>query len=91
MATNQAYHGIPSLAAGQGLMVNSSGSGWVTIETDLTQDKDFKEVLSRLSTIEDRLCILQPSLELHDKYPALREAYENYKLIEKLVNEQSGK
>ena len=33
----------------------------------------------------DRLCIIQPAMELLEKYPALREAYENYKIIEAMV------
>lgn len=35
-----------------------------------------------LSMIMDRLCIIEPSLHLHAKYPALKEAYDAYKAIE---------
>jgi hypothetical protein len=47
------------------------------------------EVKERVSAIEDRLAILRPDKELEAKYPALKEAYDHYKLIEKLVREQS--
>lgn len=36
-------------------------------------------------TIMERLCIIQPALELLEKYPALKEAYENYKIVEAMV------
>jgi hypothetical protein len=35
-----------------------------------------------LSMIMDRLCIIEPSLHLHAKYPALKEAYDAYRAIE---------
>ena len=35
-----------------------------------------------LDMIMDRLCIIEPSLQLMDKYPALKEAYDAYKIIE---------
>lgn len=41
----------------------------------------------RLRKIEDMLMHEQ---ELRDKYPALKEAHENYKLILKLVEDNSG-
>lgn len=39
------------------------------------------------SKIEDRLAILQPDPKKLEKYEALRKAYEHYKLLEKLVQE----
>ena len=35
-----------------------------------------------LDMIMDRLCIIEPSFQLMDKYPALEEAYDAYKIIE---------
>ena len=44
----------------------------------------------RITKIEKRLLILDPNFELHDKYPSLKEAYEQYKIIERLItNEQT--
>jgi hypothetical protein len=39
------------------------------------------------SKIEDRLVILQPDPAKLEKYEALRKAYDHYKLLEKLVQE----
>lgn len=35
-----------------------------------------------IKMIMDRLCIIEPSFQLHEKYPALKEAYDSYKMIE---------
>ena len=40
------------------------------------------QVGKTLDTIMDRLCIIEPSFQLMDKYPALKEAYDAYKIIE---------
>lgn len=55
---------------------------------DIIIRRDGKEDLHVAKTLEmllDRLCIIQPALDLIEKYPALREAYENYKMIETMV------
>lgn len=38
-----------------------------------------------LESIMERLAILQPDFNKMDRYPALREAYNNYKLIEAML------
>lgn len=45
----------------------------------------------RLRAVEKRLLIIDPPAEILTKYPALAEAYREYKLIERLVlgNEQT--
>lgn len=43
--------------------------------------KDF------MTSMEDRLAILQPDPKKLEKYEALRLAYEHYKLMEKLIGE----
>jgi len=72
--------------AGAGLLVNSNAS-WNTLELDLPNNKDFQKLNERLTKIEERLAILQPNENLQKRFPALQEAYEHYKLIEKLVND----
>jgi hypothetical protein len=55
---------------------------------DIIIRRDGKEDLHVAKTLEmlmDRLCIIQPAIEMLEKYPALRDAYENYKLIEAMV------
>mgnify|MGYP003350425794 CR=1 FL=1 len=34
--------------------------------------------------LKERLLILTPNFELHERYPALKEAYEHYKVLEAL-------
>lgn len=48
------------------------------------------ELVDLVDTLRQRLCILVPAIEKHEHYPALKEAYENYKLIEKLVSGDHG-
>lgn len=43
------------------------------------------EIEERLREVEKRLLIVDPSTESLSKYPALAEAYREYKIIEKLV------
>jgi len=44
-----------------------------------------------MEAIEKRLAILIPNEELQARFPALQEAYDHYKLIEKLVNDGGKK
>ncbi len=43
---------------------------------------DFMEVMKR------RMLILTPDLEKHEHFPALKEAYEQYLVLDRLMNEQ---
>jgi hypothetical protein len=47
----------------------------------------LKEILNGIT---DRLSILQPKPELLEKYENLREAYEHYKTLEKLLSDYSN-
>lgn len=76
------------LVAGGGITVSGSGS-WQSLDLNLPDNKDFKELKSRMEEIEKRLAIVVPNEELQKRFPALQEAYDHYKLIEKLVNDQS--
>jgi hypothetical protein len=78
---------FPITAVGSGMIVASSTWG-STLDLDLSKNKDFAEVTERLAEIEKRLAILRPNEELQARFPALQEAYDNYKLIEKLVNDK---
>lgn len=49
-------------------------------------NKSLKDFISKM---EDRLAILQPAPEKLEKFEALRKAYEHYKLMEKLCQEDS--
>ena len=43
------------------------------------------KVAQTLESIMERLAILEPDFDKIDRYPALREAYDNYKTIEALL------
>lgn len=76
------------LTAGSGITI-SSGASWQTLDLDLKENKEFKELSERMADIEKRLAIVIPNTELQARFPALQEAYDHYKLIEKLVNDQN--
>jgi hypothetical protein len=67
----------------------------VSIDDDIVLHRDGKQSIKvgeTLDTIMDRLCILQPNLEKMEQYPALKAAYDNYKMIEALIaNDESQK
>lgn len=46
---------------------------------------EHNTLLKRVEELEKRLLIIPPNEALQEKYPALKEAYEAYKIIEKLV------
>ena len=53
--------------------------------TILDKDGIKYDVLDFIKTVNARLCILQPDFENHEQYPALKDAYEQYKMLEKLL------
>jgi hypothetical protein len=62
----------------------------ITIQTP---GKPPMKVGETLEKIMNRLAILEPDFDKMDRYPALREAYNNYKLIEAMLtgDEPNGK
>jgi hypothetical protein len=76
------------LTAGDGITVSGSGS-WQSLDLNLPDNKDFIELKGRIEGIEQRLAIVVPNEALQARFPALQEAYNHYKLIEKLVNDQA--
>lgn len=63
----------------------NTNTGWLTPKLNLPTDEDFQKLQARISIIEERLAILEPNQPLQDKFPALQEAYDAYKIIERLV------
>ena len=43
-----------------------------------------KELIDFMEIMKQRLCILEPAMEQHEHFPALKAAYEHYKLIERM-------
>ena len=96
--TGSGYSTIPSPHPGYvltnntgNLTIGQSGHVWAnvmanntTINSALIIKHGGKElnVGEAITMLMDRLCIIEPSLHLHEKYPALKEAYDAYKAIE---------
>ena len=60
-----------------------------TVQSKIATSEDIKKVTDRLDKIEKRFCIISDvDLEKIENFPALKEAYEHYKLIEKLIEGQ---
>jgi hypothetical protein len=47
---------------------------------------DIDELAEVFETVKRRLLILTPSFEMHEKYPMLKELYDEYKAMEKLLS-----
>lgn len=70
--------------------VNITGDGITMPSTGDIKigDKSLKDILSK---IEDRMAILTPDPKKLEKFAALKKAYDNYKLMEKLCQEEDEK
>lgn len=71
---------------------NSNISSGLHVSGDCTVDGNLKvkgkDIVKLFEKIEDRLAILQdPDPAKLEKFVALRKAYDHYKLLEKLINE----
>jgi len=47
---------------------------------------DIDELADMMATLKKRLLILTPSFEMHEKYPMLKEMYDEYKAMERLLS-----
>lgn len=78
--------------------IDISGITFDTIDTttynDISIHREGKQPIKIVETLEkimERLSIIEPDLEKMEKYPALREAYENYRAIEALISNDESK
>jgi altronate dehydratase len=58
----------------------------------LSTDKheiDLDELAETITIVRERLLILIPDFEKHEKYAALKKAYEHYKLLEAMIAGES--
>jgi hypothetical protein len=58
-----------------------------TIITDKSEI-NIDEVAELIKVLKERLLILVPNFEKHEKYQALKKAYDHYKMIEGLIQEE---
>jgi hypothetical protein len=64
--------------------VQSALQGQTTLQGSNGKSISIDSLLDFVETMKRRMCILDVSLEKHELYPALKEAYENYLIIERL-------
>ena len=88
--------------AGTYLSSGTSGSMWVGTTQNanvkitgnnptITTDKNsinLDEVADLVKILKERLLVIIPDFEKHEKYAALKKAYDHYKLIEAMVQEE---
>ena len=80
---NVVINTAPGPNAGNIMWANvSAGSTHFDSQLVINHKGEKINVGEAITMIMDRLCIIEPSLHLHEKYPALKEAYDAYKAIE---------
>jgi hypothetical protein len=54
----------------------------------ITEDGEInlRELIGMMKDIRDRLLIIEENMKRHDDYPALKSIYEQYRVVEALVN-----
>jgi hypothetical protein len=71
------------------LSIMAEGDGDAMIKTK-KNTINLDEMARMMDTLKERLLILTPAFEKHEQYPALKEAYDHYKLIEALCKEENN-
>lgn len=66
------------------LSADTTQYGKTTIKT-AKNTIDLDELADMMATLKKRLLILTPNFEMHEKYPMLKEMYNEYKAMEKLL------
>jgi hypothetical protein len=75
---------IGSLTSASILSADDTVYGKTTIKT-AKNTIDIDELADMMETLKKRLLILAPKFEMHEKYPMLKEMYDEYKAMEKLL------
>jgi len=65
-----------------------NGNGYITIASalDLSDNETIQNLQKKVEELEKRLLVLHPNNKLHDKYESLKDAYEAYQIIERLID-----
>ena len=59
------------------------------LEIQDPETNETVEVLGAIKAMQERLLILEPNFEQMEEYPALKDAYNQYKMLEKLLIENN--
>lgn len=57
-----------------------------TISTAKGSVVDIDELAELIKVLKERLLVITPNFEMHEKYPMLKELYDEYKAMEKLLS-----
>jgi len=75
--------------------INENGEPTVRIHGDLViadvEGKNEINVTHVMKTLQERLLVLQPNFEAMEEYAALKDAYDQYKMLEKLLMDNNVK
>lgn len=74
-----------SFSSGDTLSAGTTEYGKTTIKT-AKSTIDIDELADMMETLKKRLLILTPDFEKHEKYPMLKELYNEYKALEALLS-----
>lgn len=72
------------------LSIMAEGDGDAMIKTKKNMI-NLDEMAEMMAMLKDRLLILTPNFELHEKYPVLKDLYEQYKVVEAMLKEEDNK
>lgn len=76
-----------STGTGVGTMWSTPTLNPSVLSTSKGNSVDLDELAEMMKIMKERLLILIPAFEKHEKYAALKKAYDNYKMIEALIQE----
>jgi hypothetical protein len=72
------------------LSIMAEGDGDAMIKTK-KNTINLDEMATMMETLKKRLLILTPNFEQHEKYPVLKDLYEQYKVVEAMLKEDDKK
>lgn len=87
----------PGAAGGAGGVISSYPTMYdyrvSTSANDISISRPYGtlHIAQAIEELQKRLCILEPDFKKMEKYPALKEAYDNYKLVESLISERNDR
>ena len=85
----------PYITTGTNTYISGVGQSTVHISgihPRITTDKsiiDLDELSEFIKVMKERLLIITPNFEKHEKYAALKKAYDHYKLIESMIGKEN--
>jgi hypothetical protein len=72
------------------LSIKTEGGGDAYVNTNKNKI-NLDEMAEVVQVVKERLLILTPNFEMHEKYPVLKDLYEQYKVVEAMLAEEETK